>query len=117
MAGRQCWGPIWVFRYVWDRDEQIGPLESLVQEDPSQAAYRTSHRLAAIPEKGSAERLASELVDVERQLQESNPSLAALARLREQTYRLSDQAAWVADGRVRQHLLTRSAEILEKIGS
>ncbi len=108
---------LWVFRYVWDRDEQIGPLESLVQEVLRKQPTEQAHRLAAIPEKVDAERLASELVDVERQLQESNPSLAALARLREQTYRLSDQAAWVADGAVRQHLLTRSAEILEKIGS
>jgi MoxR-like ATPase len=108
---------LWVFRYVWDRDEQIGPLEALIQEFLRNQPTEQAHRLAALPEKVDPELLATEMDEVERQLTESTPSLAGLARLREQIVRLSDQAAWVVDSDIRRHLLDRSAEILEKIGS
>jgi MoxR-like ATPase len=108
---------LWVFRYVWDRDEQIGPLAALVREFLRQQSSERGHPQSATPEKVDPDRLARELAEAERQLHETTPSLAGVARLREQISRLSDQAAWVADEAIRRHLLDRSAELLEKIGA
>jgi MoxR-like ATPase len=108
---------LWVLRYLWDREEQIGPLSSLIQGILRQQPSAGAHALAVTPERVDGEALARLLDDSERQIKGPAPTLANLARLREQVSRLADQAAWVADDKVRRHLLDRTSSLLEKIGS
>lgn len=108
---------LWVMRYLWDRDEQIGPLASLVQGILRTQPAQQAHPLAATPERVDGEAVAKLLDDADRQLREGRPTLAGLARLREQVNRLADQAAWVGDEKARRHLLGRATSLLEKIGS
>jgi MoxR-like ATPase len=112
---------LWVFRYVWDREEQIAPLASLIggvlephAEEPA------AHPLAKTPDRIDAESLAREIEGAEAEAKTASvagaPSLAAVARLRERVGDLADRAAWVSDISARDHLLTRTAQLLKKLG-
>src|SRR5262245_10915857 len=108
---------LWVLRYVWDREEQIGPLAALVngileQHKDEQGA----HPLAAVPEAVGAEGLARGLDALEQECANDHLSLTTLARLRERATDLGDRAAWVTDAPPRKHLLDRAGELLKKLG-
>jgi MoxR-like ATPase len=108
---------LWVLRYVWDRAEQIGPLQGLVQgileQYPNQQA---AHPLAAQGNHVDGEDLARQLDALEKELNGDNHGLVALARLRERVTNLADRAAWLVDDATRKHLLQRTGEILERLG-
>src|SRR5262249_29756184 len=75
---------LWVLRYVWDREEQIGPLASLVNGILEQHRdEERTHPLAAVPERVDAEELAGHLNALEQECEKDHLSLTALARLRE----------------------------------
>jgi MoxR-like ATPase len=118
LCGREQAAPsdFWVFRYVWDREEQIGPLAALVdgvlQQHPAGPA---AHPLSAPPGQVDAEELARTLEAAEAELRTPGLSLARLAGLRERLADLADRAAWVRDAKLRQHLLDRVAPLLEKV--
>jgi MoxR-like ATPase len=108
---------LWVLRYVWDREEQIGPLASLVNgvlehhgEEPNR------HPLAVALAPPDAEELARKLTVLEGQLDGAPLALVAAARLREQVADLADRAAWLADRESREYLLTRARKCLERLG-
>jgi MoxR-like ATPase len=106
----------WVFRYVWDREEQIAPLASLVTgvlEPHAQEA--AAHPLAALPERASGEDIARELDAISTEVEKRAHSVATVARLRERLADLADQAAWLRD-ETRRHLLDRVDHLLERIG-
>jgi MoxR-like ATPase len=107
---------LWVLRYVWDREEQIAPLTSLVQGILRQQPAEQAHPLAATPERVDGEQLARELADAEAGLN-GKTSLAELARLREQVARVADRAAWVADESARRHLTEKAGTLLQRIGA
>ena len=106
---------LWVLRYVWDREEQVAPLTSLVEGLLRQQPAEQAHPLAATPERVDGEQLARELADAEARLG-AKASLAELARLREQVARVADRAAWVADETSRQHLTEKAGALLRRIG-
>ena len=95
-----------MLRYVWDREEQIGPLAALVDGvlEPH-AGEPTAHPLAAVPERVDGEELARQLDAAEAESRAGTLGLAAVARLRERVADLADRAAWVADDAARAHLL------------
>jgi MoxR-like ATPase len=107
---------LWVLRYVWDREEQIAPLSSLVQGILRQQPADQAHPLAATPERVDGEQLARELAEAEAQVVQRS-SLAELARLREQVSRVADRAAWVADDAARRHLRDKASALLQRIGA
>ena len=107
---------LWVLRYVWDREEQIAPLSSLVQGILRQQPVEQAHPLAATPERVDGEQLARELAEAEAQVGQRS-SLAELARLREQVSRVADRAAWVADDAARRHLRDKASALLQRIGA
>lgn len=107
---------LWVLRYVWDREEQIAPLTSLVQGLLRQQPAEQAHPLAATPERVDGEQLARELAEAEAGLN-GKTSLAELARLREQVTRVADRAAWVADEAARRHLTDKAGTLLARIGA
>jgi MoxR-like ATPase len=119
LCGREHATPsdFWVLRYVWDREEQIDALASLVngvlKESPAEA---NTHALARLPESVDGEELARQLDSVEQELQTNGRSLAELARLRERVTDLADRAAWVPDDAGRKHLVGRAGALLQKIG-
>jgi MoxR-like ATPase len=106
---------LWVLRYVWDREEQVAPLTSLVEGILRQQPAELAHPLAATPERVDGEQLARELADAEARLG-GKASLAELARLREQVARVADRAAWVTDEAARRHLTDQAGALLQRIG-
>jgi MoxR-like ATPase len=107
---------LWVLRYVWDREEQIGPLAGLVNGILKQhGSEEQAHPLAAPPEHVDGEDLARQLETLERELQGERLSLTGLARLRERAAELADRAAWVTHEASRKHLLDRAGKILQRL--
>jgi MoxR-like ATPase len=107
----------WVLRYVWDREEQIAPLQSLVAGviEPH-GAEDDAHPLALVRDDVDGEELARRL-DAVGALVDSRPlALAAVARIREQVADLADRAAWLADDAARRHLVAHARELLKKLG-
>jgi len=107
---------MWVLRYVWDREEQIQPLASLVQGILEQAESNEAvHPLAKPHTAVDAEELAKELHRIEEELRTVPKTLTALARLRERLAIINDKAAWVSDAAVRQHLLDQTRDFLARL--
>jgi MoxR-like ATPase len=107
----------WVFRYVWDREEQIAPLGALVGGviEPH-AGEPGAHPLALVPDRISAEEIARQLDAIATEVRDRTPGLAVLARLREQLASLSDSTAWLADQTARRHLIDKIGELLKRLG-
>ncbi len=108
---------LWVLRYVWDREEQIGPLgvlvNGLLEQYPQEGA---AHPLAAVMERADGEEIARQMRELQEEIQRDHLSLTALARLRERVAGLADRAAWVADDRSRNHLLEQARQLREQLG-
>lgn len=108
---------LWVLRYVWDREEQIGPLgvvvNGLVEQYPQDGP---AHPLAAVTGRADGEEIARQLEEVKQETEKDHLSLTALARLRERVAGLADRAAWVADDRSRNHLLEQARQLRERLG-
>jgi MoxR-like ATPase len=107
---------LWVMRYVWDREEQIGPLKALVNGLLEQGVSQQSHPLSRPAERVDAEDVARELDAVAAQMGNGGLSLAGVARAKERLAGLTDQCAWVEDSRAREHLAGRARELLGKLG-
>ena len=107
----------WVFRYVWDREEQIAPLRSLVAGviEPH-AGEADAHPLASLPERVDGEEIARQLDAIALEMQDHRSlGLAAMARLRERLAELSDRAEWVTEDAPRAHLAGRVRELLKRL--
>ena len=107
---------LWVLRYVWDREEQIGPLKSLVNGLLEQAPGENGHPLSRPAERVSAEEVARELDAVGSEIGTGGLSLSGVARARERLAGLADRCAWVDDANAREHLSGRARELLSKLG-
>jgi MoxR-like ATPase len=107
----------WVLRYVWDREEQIAPLASLVHGVIEAHARddEAVHPLAAVPERVDGEEIARQLDAIAEELSGRGLSLTALARLRERVADLADRSAWLADGAARSYLLKRTSDLLKRL--
>jgi MoxR-like ATPase len=118
LCGRQAASAadLWVLRYVWDREEQIGPLGALINGVLAQhPAEGTVHTLASVGALPDGEELARQLDALEAEMQTDRHSLTTLARLRERLTDLADRAAWVTDVNGRKHLLDRTRKLLERL--
>jgi MoxR-like ATPase len=118
LCGRTAAQPsdLWVLRYVWDREEQIEALAALVNGILEQHAEEgKKHPLAAVHKEADAEELARQVADIEKSLG-PGLTLSQLARLRDRLTALADQAAWVRDDRVRQHLTEQVRKCWQRLG-
>ncbi len=108
---------LWVLRYVWDREEQVAPLASMiagvVEPDSGTAG---AHPMAVSPERVEPETMARHLDRIAAEVASRRPGLADAARLREQLCDLADRAAWLTDDRARQHLIDRARTLLSELG-
>jgi MoxR-like ATPase len=107
----------WVFRYVWDREEQIAPLAALVAGvlEPHVQEPQV-HPLAAVPDRVDGEEIARQLDAVAEEVHSRSLSLAVVARLRERLADLADRAAWLGDDAARRHLVERIDDLLKRLG-
>jgi MoxR-like ATPase len=107
----------WVFRYVWDREEQIAPLAALVAGviEPHVDEVDT-HPLAAVPERVDGNEIARQLDAVATEIDDRSRGLLAVARTREHLAALADRVAWLPDEPARRHLNDRIGELLKKMG-
>jgi MoxR-like ATPase len=107
----------WVFRYVWDREEQVAPLTALVSGviEPH-ATEPNTHPLAAAPTRVDGEEIARQIDAIAAGLKERSLSLTAAARFREQLGTLADSAAWLTDEPARRHLVEKIGELLRRLG-
>jgi MoxR-like ATPase len=114
-VAREC--DLWPLRYVWDREEQTGPLRALVDGVLDSAPDEPdAHVLANVPERVDADELARAISAVDSELRASSMlSLAAMARIRERLSDLSDRASWLVDDNERRHLQKRAGELLELV--
>jgi MoxR-like ATPase len=107
----------WVFRYVWDREEQIAPLKALVGGVIEPHAQESdTHPLAAVPDRVDGEEIARQIDAMSAEVRGPSLGLAALARLRERLTDLADRVAWLSDDAARRHLTERIGEILKRVG-
>jgi MoxR-like ATPase len=108
---------LWPLRYVWDREEQIGPLGALINGvlEPH-ADEAQAHSLAAVPDHVDGEALARSLDEAAAELERGRPSLSTVARLRERVGDLADRAAWLVDEQERTHLKRRASALLDRLG-
>ncbi len=118
LCGREAAAPadLWVLRYVWDRDEQIDPLTSLVNGvlEPH-AGKPDTHPLATVPARPDGEALARQLDELAREVDGKKLSVSAIARLRERLGDLADQAAWLPDAEEQGYLMKRIRAQLERL--
>ena len=107
----------WVFRYLWDREEQVAPLTALVAGviEPH-AGEPATHPLAASPGRVDPEQLARRLEELAEEVHSRKIGVAAAARAREELAGLADRAAWLADDSARQHLVDRARDLLKWLG-
>ncbi len=106
---------LWVLRYVWDQEEQIEPLRSLVHRILEEHQLETNrHPLAEVRKVVDADELALQIAAAAKEVS-AGMTLATVARLRERFADLADQAAWVADPKTRDFLLQRTREQMEKL--
>lgn len=117
MCGRSVAAPsdLWVFRYVWDRAEQIGPLAALVGGLLKDVVDDKPHPRSIPAERVDPEALAKELEDAEREAV-TGIKLVEAVRLRERAQSIADCAAWVPDAAARDHLVRGAARLAEKLG-
>lgn len=118
LCGRTAAQPsdLWVLRYVWDREEQIEALSSLVNGILEQHADDAGkHPLAAAQKAVDGEELAKQIAGLERDLGPAL-TLSQIARLKERLASLSDQIAWIRDEKVRQHLSEQVRKCWQKLG-
>jgi MoxR-like ATPase len=107
----------WVFRYVWDREEQIAPLAALVGGVIERHAQEPgAHPLAAVPDRVDGEEIAHQLDAVAAEIGDRSLGLAAMVRLRERLTGLADRSAWLPDETTRRHLASRTGELLRRLG-
>jgi MoxR-like ATPase len=107
----------WVFRYIWDREEQIAPLAALVAGVlEGHANEPDAHPLAAVPDRVDGEDVARQLDVVTTEIQARPLGLAATARLRERLTDLADRVPWLPDDAARRHLTNRIGDLLKRLG-
>ena len=107
LCGRAAADPsdLWVLRYVWDREEQIGPLAALVSGLLERRRREPRTRGPPGRSTSTARRWPASWSEAEQTLARRASELVELARLRERVAAVADRAAWVADAAGRDHLL------------
>lgn len=108
---------LWVLRYLWDRVEQVAPLNALVRGLlDAQPVDASSHPLARPAERVDAEDLARKLHEIDLELGTENRTLIELARLKDRVADIADRAAWVREEPARKQLLEQAARLLRRLG-
>jgi MoxR-like ATPase len=107
----------WVFRYVWDREEQIAPLAALVAGViESHVDQDDTHPLAAVPDRVDGNEIARQLDSIATEVEDRSRGLLAVARTRDHLASLADRVAWLPDEPARRHLNDRIGDLFKRLG-
>ena len=118
LCGRTAAQPsdLWVLRYVWDREEQIDALASLVNGILDQHEKDAKkHPLATVQKAVDGEDLARQVASLDKEITPAL-TLSQLARLKDRLAALSDQIAWVRDDAARQQLTESVRKCAQRLG-
>jgi MoxR-like ATPase len=74
-----------------------------------------THPLATVSDRVDGEEIARQLDAIAAEIKSKSPSLATIARLREQLADLADRSAWLADDAARGHLADRVGDLLKRL--
>ncbi len=119
LCGRKIANPadLWVLRYMWEREEQIDPLSALINAILQRYEKEEDrHPLSLTQADANGEDLARQLEAMEKEVENGELSLTAIARLKERLADFSDRTAWLSDQAGRKHLQERTRKVMEKLG-
>jgi len=119
LSGRTSADPtdLWVFRHIWDTEEQQEVLAAVVDEALAAAQSANPHPRARSSSAPDPEALASELEELSRRAVSPGSSAAATAQVRDQLGILAARCQWVQDETQRTWLQEKVAEIWKRVGS
>lgn len=100
---------LWVFRYIWDREEQREFLASLVQSVLDKAAAaEAAHPRAIEPNRPDAETLANDVASLETALDDPSITADEKSRCRDRLGLLAGRLEWIADEQQRRWIKERT---------
>ncbi len=105
---------LWIFRHVWDLEEQIELLRGIVDEFVGSDAF-DAHPQAENPAAPDPEALRRDLDAIGTSL-EGEPGAAALAVARDKLATLAERVQWVQNATARDFLTSRVGELSRRIG-
>lgn len=106
---------LWIFKYIWDREEQQEILAGLVSEFMARGPLlERSHPRAADESAPDPEGIAREVEAIRRELDREGESARDTATLRDRLGILSGRAQWVRDEEPRDFLLKEIAGLWER---
>ena len=104
---------LWVLRHIWDREEQVEVIESIVTATIGREEVRErDHPQAAVAKAPDPEALARSLDDVEGRLKADPDDAAAADELRT----VSGRVEWLPDGVAKESLAGRVAALWQLVG-
>jgi len=106
---------LWVFRYIWDREEQREFLATLVQSVLDKAtADENAHPRAVEPNRPDPESLMNDLAGLEAALGDPAITAEEKSRCRDRLSLLAGRLAWIADVRQRGWIQERVDELWKR---
>ena len=115
---RAATSDLWVLRYVWDTEEQVEVIASIVQDAIQRAGQGEgpAHPRSRPGDVPDAEGLARDLDRINARLSSGELSPADQAFLRDQVAQLSARCQWVPEGTQREFLNQRVASLWPALG-
>ncbi len=110
---------MWVLRYIWDTDEQLDVLATIVGDALEKAdddEKATGHPRSRGGETPDPERLAHDLEQITEKLADSELLAADRTHLQDQLGVLASRCQWVDGDQQRTYLLDKVNELLQQFG-
>lgn len=108
---------LWVFRYIWDTQEQREVLANIVKDQIKDAATEPdAHPRARQPETPDPEELARDVGYIADKLQNAQLDAVERACLRDRLGELAGRCQWIKDDRQRTYLHEQIEKLWPKFG-
>jgi MoxR-like ATPase len=108
---------LWVFRHIWDTDEQEEILAAIVEETTARSSSPAAHPRARTSAPPDPERLASDVDELERRLAQAGITAQSLAELRDHLSILAARCQWVQGAEEREHLAQKVEALWSRVGN
>jgi MoxR-like ATPase len=120
LAGRSSADPtdLWVFRYIWDTQEQQEILTAVVDEVLAHVESANAHPRARASAAPDPETLAADLEEISRRLTvDASLSSVSAAQLRDHLGILAARCQWVIDDKQRTWLQSQVDALFVRVGA
>lgn len=109
---------LWVFRYIWDTEEQQEVISTIVNDRQSKSSSSSSadHPRAKSGERPDPENLARDLDRIAEQLDDPELSAHEKSYLRDRVGLLAGRCQWVAESQARAFLEDKLAKLWPQVG-